>query len=134
MKILKQLNEKQARPLSLLIEYFQTGDLNKWDETNLAWIASTEFGSHGNSYSPIGQPGSANGEVVFRSGQAWRFLGGTSDKWVKHTVSFSPFTEGGGNKTEFRDKTIRTDIKIQRNTYRWDPLFQKWTFVSSTNL
>jgi dipeptidyl-peptidase III len=35
-------NEKQAKHLSLLIEYFQTGDLNKWDETNLAWIASTE--------------------------------------------------------------------------------------------
>lgn len=35
-------NEKQAAHLSLLIEYFTTGDLKKWDETNLAWINSTE--------------------------------------------------------------------------------------------
>ena len=35
-------NEKQAAHLSLLIEYFKTGDLNTWDKTNLAWINSTD--------------------------------------------------------------------------------------------
>ncbi len=35
-------NEKQAKHIGLLIEYFTTGDLKKWDETNLAWIESTE--------------------------------------------------------------------------------------------
>lgn len=85
-----------------------------------------------NSYNPIGRPGSASGEVVFKGSQAWRFLGpGTPDKWVKHTVSFSPFTEGGGNKTVFKDKTTKIRNKIQKDTYRWDPLFQKWTFVST---
>jgi len=35
-------NDEQAAHLKLLIEYFQTGDLNTWDRTNLAWINSTE--------------------------------------------------------------------------------------------
>ncbi|MFT5513304.1 MAG: dipeptidyl-peptidase-3, partial [Bacteroidia bacterium] len=35
-------NDKQAEHLRLLIEYFNTGDLNTWDRTNLAWINSTE--------------------------------------------------------------------------------------------
>jgi dipeptidyl-peptidase-3 len=35
-------NEKQATHLALLVEYFTTGDLKKWDETNLAWINSTD--------------------------------------------------------------------------------------------
>lgn len=35
-------NEKQAKHLGLLIEYFTTGDLNTWDKTNLAWVNSTE--------------------------------------------------------------------------------------------
>ncbi len=108
-------------------------------ETSVSTIAgvanATSFGGgNSNLYSPIGRPGSVNGEVVFRRGQAWRFLGGTSDKWVKHTISYAPFSSGGGNKTEFRDKKIEIRNKIQKDTYRWDPLFQKWTFVSSTIL
>ena len=88
-----------------------------------------------NKYSPIGRPGSINGEVVFKGGQAWRFLGpGTPNKWVKHTVSFSPFTDGGGNTAILRDRTIRGDGFIKKETYRWDPLRQKWTFISSTTL
>jgi dipeptidyl-peptidase-3 len=35
-------NEKQAKALGLLIEYYQTGDLAKWDEYAIAWVASTE--------------------------------------------------------------------------------------------
>ena len=92
-----------------------------------------------NSYDPIGRPGLVSGEVVFKGGQAWRFLsfgsqGGNSDKWVKHTVSFSPFTEGGGNKTKLRDKTTKTGKSIKKDTYRWDPQLQKWLFVSSKTL
>ncbi len=34
-------NEKQANALKLLIEYYKTGDLVKWDEYNLAWIEAT---------------------------------------------------------------------------------------------
>ncbi len=35
-------NDKQARALQLLIEYYQTGDLKKWDKYNIAWVEATE--------------------------------------------------------------------------------------------
>ncbi len=35
-------NGDQAKALSLLIEYYQTGDLKKWDEYNIAWVNATE--------------------------------------------------------------------------------------------
>jgi dipeptidyl-peptidase III len=35
-------NEPQAAALKLLIEYYQTGDLRKWDEYNIAWVKATE--------------------------------------------------------------------------------------------
>ncbi|MES2726084.1 MAG: dihydrofolate reductase [Bacteroidota bacterium] len=35
-------NAKQERALSLLIEFYKTGDLKKWDEYNIAWVADTE--------------------------------------------------------------------------------------------
>ncbi len=35
-------NEAQANALELLIEYYETGDLEKWDEYNIAWVQATE--------------------------------------------------------------------------------------------
>ena len=35
-------NEKQAKTLGLLIEYYKTGDLNLWDEYCISWATSTE--------------------------------------------------------------------------------------------
>lgn len=35
-------NEAQAKALQLLIEYYETGDLKKWDEYNIAWVQATE--------------------------------------------------------------------------------------------
>lgn len=35
-------NEKQAKAFQLLIEYYQTGSLEKWDEYNIAWVETTE--------------------------------------------------------------------------------------------
>lgn len=35
-------NEKQAKALRILIEYFQTGDLDKWTEYNIAWAEATD--------------------------------------------------------------------------------------------
>ncbi|RMG78147.1 MAG: dihydrofolate reductase, partial [Bacteroidetes bacterium] len=35
-------NEAQANALRLLIEYYETGDLKKWDEYNIAWVEATE--------------------------------------------------------------------------------------------
>jgi dipeptidyl-peptidase-3 len=34
-------NDQQKKALRLLSEYFQTGDLHKWDEYNVAWVADT---------------------------------------------------------------------------------------------
>ena len=35
-------NEAQGEAIKLLIEYYQTGDLEKWDEYNIAWSQATE--------------------------------------------------------------------------------------------
>lgn len=35
-------NQAQADALGLLVEYYQTGDLHKWDEYNIAWVAANE--------------------------------------------------------------------------------------------
>ncbi|HSP11194.1 MAG TPA: hypothetical protein VLO29_01605 [Salegentibacter sp.] len=35
-------NEKQAKGLRLLIDYYTTGDLQTWDEYNVAWVEATE--------------------------------------------------------------------------------------------
>ena len=35
-------NEAQAQALGLLIEYYKTGDLQTWDDYNVAWTAATE--------------------------------------------------------------------------------------------
>lgn len=35
-------NDRQQEALGLLIEYYQTGDLRKWDAYNIAWVQDTE--------------------------------------------------------------------------------------------
>jgi dipeptidyl-peptidase-3 len=35
-------NKAQGDALGLLIQYYQTGDLKKWDEYNIAWLQATE--------------------------------------------------------------------------------------------
>jgi dipeptidyl-peptidase-3 len=35
-------NDKQANALGLLVEYYETGDLQKWSEYNIAWAEATE--------------------------------------------------------------------------------------------
>ena len=35
-------NKKQADALDLLIKYYETGDLNIWDDYNVAWVETTE--------------------------------------------------------------------------------------------
>ena len=34
-------NDQQKKTLSLLIEYYKSGDLKKWDEYNIAWVQDT---------------------------------------------------------------------------------------------
>lgn len=35
-------NQKQANALALLIQYYKTGDLKKWDDYNTAWVSATD--------------------------------------------------------------------------------------------
>lgn len=35
-------NENQKHALELLVEYYKTGDLKKWDEYNIAWVADVD--------------------------------------------------------------------------------------------
>lgn len=35
-------NEQQAKALGLLIDYYRSGDLQTWDEYNIAWVEATE--------------------------------------------------------------------------------------------
>lgn len=35
-------NEKQAEALRILIEYYRTGELKKWDDYSIAWVEATE--------------------------------------------------------------------------------------------
>src|SRR5699024_7509740 len=35
-------NDQQEKALRLLIEYYETGDLEKWDEHSVAWVKATE--------------------------------------------------------------------------------------------
>ncbi len=35
-------NDKQKKAFELLVEYYKTGDLKKWDEYNIAWVNDTE--------------------------------------------------------------------------------------------
>lgn len=35
-------NDKQKKAIDLLIEYYETGDLRKWDEYSIAWVEATE--------------------------------------------------------------------------------------------
>lgn len=35
-------NQKQADALGLLIDFYRTGDLKKWDDYNIAWLQATE--------------------------------------------------------------------------------------------
>lgn len=34
-------NDQQKKALSLLVDYYKTGDLKKWDEYNMAWVQDT---------------------------------------------------------------------------------------------
>jgi dipeptidyl-peptidase-3 len=34
-------NDQQKKALQLLVEYFKSGDLKKWDEYNIAWVSDT---------------------------------------------------------------------------------------------
>ena len=87
--------------------------------------------SSGNSgLNPFGTEGSINGQVRFRGGQAWRWLGGSENRWVKHTTSFTPFNRKGVYNGE---EKIQEDSSYA-NKYKWSEVLYKWEFKSRETL
>ncbi len=84
-------------------------------------------GRSGNSgLNPFGTEGSIHGQVRFRGGQAWRWLGESENRWVKHTTSFTPFNRKGVYNGE---EKIQED-NLYANKYRWSEVLYKWEFKS----
>jgi dipeptidyl-peptidase-3 len=65
-------NKKQADALGLLIKYYKTGDLETWDEYNIAWLNATEgnidyISGYVEVYNdPLGMRGSYEGVVQIK--------------------------------------------------------------------
>jgi hypothetical protein len=106
--------------------------------SSIAGVANaTSFGGgDSNLYSPIGRPGSVNGEVRFKGGKYFRYLAG-SEKWVDHTPSFAPFTtKGMPGQTQVLERTGSDSdgpFKIE-DTYEWNNLLYKWIFKSTKTI
>ncbi len=71
-------NEIQARALGLLVEYYRTGDLRKWDEFNIEWVKDTigtvDFinGFVEDYNDPLGRKGAWEGYVNIKDFEASR--------------------------------------------------------------
>ncbi len=69
-------NEIQKRALGLLVEYYRTGDLRKWDEFNIEWVKDTlgtvDFvnGFVEDYNDPLGRKGAWEGHVNIRDTKA----------------------------------------------------------------
>ena len=69
-------NDIQKRALALLIEYYRTGDLRKWDEFNVEWVKDTlgvvDFvnGFVEDYNDPLGRKGAWEGHVNFKDVKA----------------------------------------------------------------
>ena len=69
-------NDIQKRALGLLVEYYRTGDLRKWDEFNIEWVKDTlgtvDFvnGFVEDYNDPLGRKGSWEGHVNIKDAKA----------------------------------------------------------------
>lgn len=98
---------------------------------NLATPTQGTSGTSGtsgtNGYLPFGTKGIISGEVRFKGGQAWRWLGDNVDKWVEHTISYEPVGRQPFNSTE--ETYIKTTTNpYPRAYYKWSELKQMWEF------
>ena len=105
------------------------------DTPQVSAVSSASSGTSGTSgtqstpgYVPFGEPGTASGEVRFQGGQAWRYLGGSQDKWVEHTTNLNPVGRKGVYDGE--EYTLRNNPPepFPRSTYKWSDLFYKWMY------
>ena len=71
-------NERQRQLIALLVEYYRTGDLRKWDEYNIAWVkeldGSIDFvnGFVEDYNDPLGRKGAWEGNVSIEDHEASR--------------------------------------------------------------
>ena len=79
-------------------------------------------------YVPFGEPGTASGEVRFQGGQAWRYLGGSQDKWVEHTTNLNPVGRKGVYDGEEYILRNNPPEPYPRSTYKWSDLFYAWMY------
>lgn len=84
-----------------------------------------------NGYLPFGTPGTIDGQVRFKGGKAWRYLGGNQDRWVEHTISYTPFISKG---TDGEIKYYENQSNSTKDKFKWNQALYKWVFQSRTTL
>ena len=105
------------------------------DALQVAVVSAPSSGTSGTSgtsstpgYIPFGEPGTASGEVRFQGGKYWRYLGGTQDKWVEHTINLNPVSRKGVYDGEEYILRNNPPEPYPRSTYKWSDLFYKWMY------
>lgn len=113
----------------------KTSLIGSTQDTNDPNISGGAAGGLGNvpppapppDYTPFTTPGVVDGEVRFKGGKAWRYLGGSQNRWVEHTISFAPFDVKGINGSE-RYKQVNSPNPFPRDYFKWSELKYKWEF------
>ena len=99
-------NEIQNRALGILIEYYQTGDLRKWDEFNIEWVKDTlgtvDFinGFIEDYNDPLGRKASWEGYVNIKDFEA-------SERSVALSANAQWFEDNSPVDPRFRKKTVK---------------------------
>ncbi|MDH7605703.1 MAG: dihydrofolate reductase, partial [Melioribacter sp.] len=91
-------NEQQRKALNLLIEYYETGDLKKWDEYNIEWVKDTSsvidvINGFIETYNdPLGFRGSFESVVSFKDFEATKRIKAISDnaQWFEDNSPIMP--------------------------------------------
>ena len=89
-------NDIQKRALGLLIEYYNTGDLHKWDEFNIEWVKDTmgtvDFinGFIEDYNDPLGRKASWEGYVNIKDFEASKRTETLSAKWFEDHSPVDP--------------------------------------------
>ncbi|MCX7798691.1 MAG: dipeptidyl peptidase 3 [Melioribacter sp.] len=91
-------NEQQKKVLKLLIEYYETGDLRKWDEYNIEWVKDTSsvidvINGFIETYNdPLGFKGTFESVVSFKDFEATKRIKAISDnaQWFEDNSPIMP--------------------------------------------
>jgi hypothetical protein len=108
------------------LQSFLNAPVTQTPTTSTSGTNGSSGRSENSGLNPFGTEGSINGQVRFRGGQAWRWLGGNQNRWIKHTVSTVPFNRKGVYNGEVK---IQED-NLYANKYKWSEVLYKWEFQS----